>query len=284
MTQKAREALKASIIKWEQNLEAAQAGDFDNVLTGWRSCPLCQLYADINSSDGGWTCSGCPIQQHTGHGGCTETPCEAVCLDPSVENVQAELDFLNEVLKGLEMKIFEITTPILCEPIRVCVICMTYAEGGLCVLLTDAVTGEPVAKVSIHVPGLDLPPDRFVCKNYSEGEGMDIALEAAGIARKTGATAKVGTGMICPIMELLEEVPVSGACGGSARLGKETEFRRTVKERDEMNDEEFLELLKVAADDLNCGDDPQDILEELFELEPDYLDDLLNELRNAKLL
>lgn len=181
------------------------------------------------------------------------------------------------------MKTFEITTPILSEPIRVCITKMTYTEGGLCVLLTDAATGEPAAKVSIRVPELDLPPGWFVCKNYSEGEGMDIALEAAGVARRTGATIKVGRGMICPIMELLEEAPTSGASAGSARPSKETELRRTVKERDEMNDEEFLDLLKEAAEGLKWRNDPQDILEELFALEPDYLDDLLDELRNAEL-
>lgn len=101
MTQEAREALKASIVKWEQNLKFAQAGDFDNVLTGWRDCPLCQIYADVDSAAGEWTCTGCPIQQHTGRGGCNGTPYETVLYNPSAENVQAELDFLNEVLKGL---------------------------------------------------------------------------------------------------------------------------------------------------------------------------------------
>lgn len=48
----------------------------------------------------------------------------------------------------------------------------TYAKGGLCVKLIDEI-GEPLANLSIWLPASpSLPKNQFVCKNYSENEGI----------------------------------------------------------------------------------------------------------------
>lgn len=57
-----------------------------------------------------------------------------------------------------------------------------------------------------------------------------------------------------------------------------TELRRVVKERDDIDDLEFAELITDATLMMVEGNDPQDILQEIFGLEPDYMFDLLEEM------
>lgn len=97
-------------------------------------------------------------------------------------------------------KKYTLTTPIFPNGITVVVRTRTYANGNLAVLL-DAPDGEPIFKASTNTD-LELDSPLFVCKNYSENEGLDIALETAGIAKRTGATICVGYAT-CPIMKLL---------------------------------------------------------------------------------
>lgn len=57
-----------------------------------------------------------------------------------------------------------------------------------------------------------------------------------------------------------------------------TDLRRIVKERDEVTDEEFEHMVDEARDCLDSGEDPQDVLQEIFGLEPDYIMDLIEEM------
>ncbi|MFB2917191.1 hypothetical protein [Aerosakkonema funiforme] len=65
--------------------------------------------------------------------------------------------------------------------------------------------GMPVATATVNVPGLQLPPDFVIIKNYAENEGILPALIAAKIVHPTGQTVPVGhcIGYIC---ELAPEV------------------------------------------------------------------------------
>lgn len=99
-------------------------------------------------------------------------------------------------------KEYTITTPVFPDGITVCVKQKEYQNGNLAVLLS-APDGEPIFKASTNTE-LKLDSPLFVCKNYNENEGLDIALEIAGIAQRTGDTVRVGYAT-CPIMELLED-------------------------------------------------------------------------------
>lgn len=86
-------AMNASIAKW-QAIVNWHALDADNPRpdgVGWVSCALCQLYLH------GAACADCPVYDHTGYPYCQQTPFEAYSDDPSLENAQAELDFLKQV-------------------------------------------------------------------------------------------------------------------------------------------------------------------------------------------
>ena len=67
--------------------------------------------------------------------------------------------------------------------------------------------GEPVAKASIFVDELSnsLDPSEFVCKNYSENQGMAQWLIASGIAIDTGRAVRTGRA-ISPILRLSNDL------------------------------------------------------------------------------
>ena len=56
-------------------------------------------------------------------------------------------------------------------------------------------------------------------------------------------------------------------------------IKEVLMRRDHMSEEEAIELMDQAVDDLNCRlkneELPLDICEEWFGLEPDYIDDLM---------
>lgn len=68
-------------------------------------------------------------------------------------------------------------------------------SGGLALMLVsnDGIN-EPLAKISLNIQGVSetLPFDEFVCKSYSENEGMEEWLVEAGIATETGKYASFG--------------------------------------------------------------------------------------------
>jgi len=68
-----------------------------------------------------------------------------------------------------------------------------YYGGNLAVQLEEE-DGQPFATASINVKELDLAGGEFVCKDYSENEGMLNFLLSNGIAEDTGR--KVNTGYV----------------------------------------------------------------------------------------
>lgn len=72
----------------------------------------------------------------------------------------------------------------------------TYADGdGLAITLVDDETGEPIATATVNVPGEPHSSDdpRLVwIKDWSENEGMTLALSNAGIVDLTGHTVRHG--------------------------------------------------------------------------------------------
>lgn len=84
MDTKTLEALKASIAKWEMNVETAKAGLETGGLITWHAnaskgviglgisgCALCSLFYER-------LCKGCPVMANTGINMCKDTPYEAV--------------------------------------------------------------------------------------------------------------------------------------------------------------------------------------------------------------
>ena len=54
-----------------------------------------------------------------------------------------------------------------------------------------------------------------------------------------------------------------------------TELHRVLMRRDEMSAEDVDEWIKAARQAVEDGEDPEDILQDEFGLEPDYVFDLL---------
>lgn len=96
-------------------------------------------------------------------------------------------------------KTYYIITPVFPDGIAVYVERLQYANKNLAIVLR-APDGEPIFRASANIDSA-LPEHYFVCKNYTENEGLDLALEKAGIAKRTGATIRLGW-CTCPIMEL----------------------------------------------------------------------------------
>ena len=56
-------------------------------------------------------------------------------------------------------------------------------------------------------------------------------------------------------------------------------LRKVIKARDGINDAEFDALVEEAADALDAGEDPDDILRDVFSIEPDFVFDLIDEVQ-----
>lgn len=61
----------------------------------------------------------------------------------------------------------------------------------------------------------------------------------------------------------------------------ETELRRTIKQRDGISDDDFDEMLIEAGILLRSNLDPEEVMYEIFSLEPDYIFDLIEELERV---
>lgn len=68
MDKKTLKALKASIVKWDNNAKAETPKQY---LTSSDDCPLCKLF----NTYGG--CTGCPVFEHTRRHYCAKTPYQA---------------------------------------------------------------------------------------------------------------------------------------------------------------------------------------------------------------
>lgn len=58
-----------------------------------------------------------------------------------------------------------------------------YTAGGMSIRLIHEDTGEPIATISVWVEGVtpNLPQGWFVCKSYSENEGVEAWLLESGL-------------------------------------------------------------------------------------------------------
>lgn len=94
-----REALEASIKKWEANVAAETPKD---VLITGQNCPLCKIFA-------GPGCYDCPVMKKTGYDECHNTPyyaAQSALVDWKMGDLsrdewrlyaQAEVDFLKSL-------------------------------------------------------------------------------------------------------------------------------------------------------------------------------------------
>lgn len=100
MDAKTLEALRGSVKKWERIVMGEIADE------GAENCPLCALFNDTDRMP---RCSGCPVAEKTGSGGCFGSPYNddwmAVAdvddfanTDDKREAAQKELDFLISLL------------------------------------------------------------------------------------------------------------------------------------------------------------------------------------------
>ena len=56
-------------------------------------------------------------------------------------------------------------------------------------------------------------------------------------------------------------------------------LRKVIKARDGIDDAEFDALVEDAADAMEAGEDPDDILRYVFATEPDFVFDLIDEVQ-----
>ena len=77
-----------------------------------------------------------------------------------------------------------------------------YGNGRPALILTDSHTGDQVAVATVNLPNESAGKNEVFIKNYSENEGMLVALQAAGIVRATGDFAVTDFALI-PRCELL---------------------------------------------------------------------------------
>ena len=111
MRDRTREALEASVVHWDENMENAKKGlPIDN---GPEDCPLCAVFffnenthpdehEPCHSVDG----EQCPVARLTGVAYCAESPYNDVSTrkppETQVENCRLERDFLQMILDSEE--------------------------------------------------------------------------------------------------------------------------------------------------------------------------------------
>ena len=115
MSEETRKALEESIQHWEENLEAAKAGEKFNFYS--EDCALCSLFE-------GDDCEGCPVAEKACDVQCEGSPWVDVnrvywkwvraglpqtqyYLSALEEAVQQELDFLKSLLPNLDFPAFQ---------------------------------------------------------------------------------------------------------------------------------------------------------------------------------
>lgn len=67
-----------------------------------------------------------------------------------------------------------------------------YANNRTALQLVDSKTGEPIATATVNIPDKHLEENEIFIKNYSENEGMLLALIKAGIVEVTGRSVQSG--------------------------------------------------------------------------------------------
>jgi hypothetical protein len=87
------EAIDLSIEKWEGILKKRK--ELGRNLDGgsWESVESCPLCAKFGNDD----CVNCPIYEYVGYPYCHYTPFGSAAQNPTVKNLQAEIEFLKEM-------------------------------------------------------------------------------------------------------------------------------------------------------------------------------------------
>ena len=78
-----------------------------------------------------------------------------------------------------------------------------YGEGNVAIRIGNEY--EPYAILSVNIVDLELEPNEFAVKNYSENEEIYNFIKETGIFEDTGKTAQTGF-VTVPIWELKEEL------------------------------------------------------------------------------
>lgn len=81
-----------------------------------------------------------------------------------------------------------------------------YANGGLAVRIIDATTHEPLTTASVWVRNVsnELPEGQFVCKDYSENEGLENCLIREGVCFKTDHPPVITGFETCNVLQLIQ--------------------------------------------------------------------------------
>lgn len=113
MDNQTAEALEASITKWKENLQRAEAGHWNSLRVSASECPLCDLFFRWMNTAG--PCNGCPVSARTGMHHCGGTPYSKVveelraCQETHparpllaylIAEVKAEVEFLESLREG----------------------------------------------------------------------------------------------------------------------------------------------------------------------------------------
>ncbi len=92
------EALKLSIHKWDTIRDYLKIGYRVHGSTDSSTCALCMMFNNGNA-DAVTNCAGCPVKAKTGYSYCRDSPFMEFCKDPTWENAEAELHFLESLRK-----------------------------------------------------------------------------------------------------------------------------------------------------------------------------------------
>lgn len=77
-----------------------------------------------------------------------------------------------------------------------------YSNGRKAIELYEEATGEPYMMVTVNIPMVALAENEVIVKDYSENEGIYLALLNADILAPTGKSTPAGF-TNCPIARIL---------------------------------------------------------------------------------
>ena len=78
-----------------------------------------------------------------------------------------------------------------------------YSNGRIALQLIQ--DGEPIAVATVNLPDIKLKKDEAIIKDYSENEGMLMALKNAGLIKKEIGTVQSGF-VTCPVVQFNMDV------------------------------------------------------------------------------
>jgi hypothetical protein len=76
-----------------------------------------------------------------------------------------------------------------------------YSNKRIALELVSTEDGSPVAKATVNIPEVKLKPYMTIIKDYSENEGMFLALKKAGVIRSKIGEVRSGF-VVLPVVRL----------------------------------------------------------------------------------